>query len=104
MRLAKCGAASGREHDVFLGAASADGFGLAAERANEPLFLHAPQRAVDRAERGLALCPLDEKRANAHAVRVFAEPGQRQEDQLFELTEVIGHGSRSYTAQCAGYQ
>src|SRR6185436_4972604 len=50
------------------------------------------QGAVDRAKRGLALRALHERRANRHAVGVLTEPRQRQEDELFELTEVISHG------------
>ena len=85
VRFAKCGAASGRQHDVFLGAASAHGFGFARERADQALAFQAPQCAVDRAKRGLALRALDERRANRHAIGVVTEPRQRQEDRAVRI-------------------
>jgi len=56
-------------------------------RSDEALVLQALQRRVNSANRELTSGPLLDLATNRRAVRVGAELKQRQQHQLFEITE-----------------
>ncbi len=92
MRLAERRAPARGDRDVFLGPPTADRLGLAVGGSHQALLLEAPQGAVDGAERDLPARTVEERLPNRDAVGLVAEPGQREEHELLEFAEVVGHG------------